>query len=235
MPVIEDTSQEAALRLLRAAEPLNPPDDRIVIQTGWPSAAGFFVSDPLMTAYEADLLLPAPTMPNCRANNPCYSARCTPPAPPATGATSGTPGTWTPPGSAPPANPSSMAGITASPTTPWTFEQYIQTALAGTPGQTHWDGTAWVQGIVPWPTPALTSLSPSSVDITTTQTVTITGTGFSHETTITVGGVLETPTYISPTQLSFQQNPGRWSGTGSLPVMAANASKNSNMVSLVGT
>jgi len=70
---------------------------------------------------------------------------------PATGATAGTPGTWTPAGSAPPANVANLiAGtpnvVTASPTSAWTTGQYVQTQAAGTAGQAHWSGTAWVSG-----------------------------------------------------------------------------------------
>jgi len=71
------------------------------------------------------------------------------PSGPATGATAGTPGTWTPAGSEPPASVADLtAGIpnavTASPATAWTTGQYVQTGTAGTPGQAHWSGTAWV-------------------------------------------------------------------------------------------
>lgn len=72
-----------------------------------------------------------------------------PPPPPATGATAGIPGTWTPAGSAPPADPSHMTGITASPTSAWTTGQYVQTALAGAPGRVTWSGTGWVGGVAP--------------------------------------------------------------------------------------
>jgi hypothetical protein len=67
----------------------------------------------------------------------------------ATGATAGTPGTWTPAGSAPPADVASLTAgtpnpVTASPATAWTTGQYVQTATAGPTGQAHWNGTAWV-------------------------------------------------------------------------------------------
>lgn len=66
----------------------------------------------------------------------------------ATGATAGTPGTWTPSGSAIPANAAgaTSAAIVASPTTAWTTGQYVQGSTAGTGGQMHWSGTAWVAG-----------------------------------------------------------------------------------------
>jgi hypothetical protein len=69
-----------------------------------------------------------------------------PPATAATGATAGTPGTWTPPGSTPPASVATIGSVVASPATAWTTGQYVQTATAGTPGQAHWSGTAWVAG-----------------------------------------------------------------------------------------
>lgn len=70
---------------------------------------------------------------------------------PSTGATAGTPGTWSPAGSTPPASVANLiAGtpnpVTASPATAWTTGQYVQTGTAGTPGQAHWSGTAWVAG-----------------------------------------------------------------------------------------
>jgi hypothetical protein len=70
---------------------------------------------------------------------------------PATGATAGTPGSWTPTGSTPPSSVANLiAGtpnvVTASPATAWTTGQYVQTGTAGTPGQAHWSGTAWVTG-----------------------------------------------------------------------------------------
>lgn len=69
--------------------------------------------------------------------------------PPATGATAGIPGTWTPPGSAPPANVASMGGIVATPATPWTTGQFMQTATAGAAGRCTWTGSAWVGGVAP--------------------------------------------------------------------------------------
>lgn len=93
----------------------------------------------------------SPEPPQERQSNPPVhgSLPKAPSGSPATGATAGTPGTWTPAGSTPPANVSSMSGITASPTTAWTTGQYVQTGTAGIPGQTHWSGTAWVAGTAP--------------------------------------------------------------------------------------
>ena len=66
----------------------------------------------------------------------------------ATGATAGAPGTWTPSGSAPPADAAAAttAGVIATPTTAWTTGQYMQGSTAGSAGQMHWSGTAWVAG-----------------------------------------------------------------------------------------
>jgi len=68
---------------------------------------------------------------------------------PATGATAGTPGSFTPAGSTPPANLAAMVGIVASPATPWTTGQYVQTATAGAPGEATWSGADWVGGRAP--------------------------------------------------------------------------------------
>lgn len=69
----------------------------------------------------------------------------------ATGATAGTPGTWTPGGSGAPASVAALQtaspAIVASPTTAWTVGQFVQTGTAGTSGQAHWSGTAWVSGV----------------------------------------------------------------------------------------
>lgn len=68
----------------------------------------------------------------------------------ATGATAGIPGTWTPAGANQlPANAAgaTTAGITASPNTAWTTGQYVQGSTAGSGGQMHWSGTAWVAGV----------------------------------------------------------------------------------------
>jgi hypothetical protein len=68
-----------------------------------------------------------------------------------TGATAGSPGTWTPGGTTPPVNvPNLIAGspvdVTASPATPWTTGQYVQTGTSGVGGQAHWDGDSWAAG-----------------------------------------------------------------------------------------
>ena len=69
----------------------------------------------------------------------------------ATGATAGIPGSWTPAGSAVPANQAAVIGstITASPATPWTTGQYVQTQTAGAAGRVTWTGSAWVGGAAP--------------------------------------------------------------------------------------
>jgi hypothetical protein len=71
------------------------------------------------------------------------------PSGPATGATAGSPGTWSPAGSTPPATAAAATGIVATPATAWTTGQYVQGSTAGTPGQMHWDGSAWVAGMAP--------------------------------------------------------------------------------------
>jgi len=65
---------------------------------------------------------------------------------PATGATAGAPGTWTPPGSTPPATNLNMAGITASPATPWQPGQYV---VCGDTSRAYWNGAAWAAGTAP--------------------------------------------------------------------------------------
>jgi hypothetical protein len=74
-----------------------------------------------------------------------------PPPVPATGATAGIPGTWTPPGSVPPAGVAELqsSGLTATPATPWTTGQFVQTGTAGAAGRATWTGTGWVGGIAP--------------------------------------------------------------------------------------
>jgi hypothetical protein len=64
----------------------------------------------------------------------------------ATGATAGSPGTFTPAGSAPPANLAAMSTVTASPTTAWTTGQSV---VLGDSSNAHWDGAAWATGIAP--------------------------------------------------------------------------------------
>jgi len=68
-----------------------------------------------------------------------------------TGATAGAPGSWTPGGSTPPANATDATSksVTATPATAWTTGQYVQGSTAGTAGQMHWSGTAWVAGMTP--------------------------------------------------------------------------------------
>lgn len=72
-----------------------------------------------------------------------------PPIIPATGATAGTPGSWTPAGSTPPSSVATIGAVVASPATPWTAGQYVQTGTAGTTGRASWSGTAWVGGAAP--------------------------------------------------------------------------------------
>lgn len=69
--------------------------------------------------------------------------------PAATGATAGIPGTWTPALSKPPASVATIGAVTASPQTLWNVGQYVQTGTAGTPGEAHWDGSAWTAGKAP--------------------------------------------------------------------------------------
>jgi hypothetical protein len=76
------------------------------------------------------------------------------PVVPATGATAVIPGTWTPPGSQPPASVAALQGgipnvVTASPATPWTSGQYVQTRTGGAAGRASWTGTGWVGGAAP--------------------------------------------------------------------------------------
>jgi hypothetical protein len=73
------------------------------------------------------------------------------PAPRATGATAGIPGAWTPPGSQVPPNPAAVTswGVVASPATPWTSGQFVQTGVAGAAGRVTWTGSAWVGGAAP--------------------------------------------------------------------------------------
>jgi len=66
-----------------------------------------------------------------------------PPPPPATGATAGTPGSWTPAGSAPPADFAAIGSIVATPQTAWTT---LQSVVLGDASEAHWDGAAWQTG-----------------------------------------------------------------------------------------
>lgn len=77
-----------------------------------------------------------------------------PAGPPATGATAGIPGVWTPPGSTPPADLAALqagdpVAVTASPATPWTAGQFVQTRTAGAAGRATWTGSGWVGGVAP--------------------------------------------------------------------------------------
>lgn len=69
----------------------------------------------------------------------------------ATGATAGIPGVFTPPGSTPPADVAGMTtnAIVATPATPWTSGQFVQTGTAGAAGRACWSGTGWVGGAAP--------------------------------------------------------------------------------------
>lgn len=72
----------------------------------------------------------------------------------ATGATAGIPGSFTPGGSITPDSPAMLAQnnpvrVTASPATPWTTGQYVQTATAGAAGRASWSGSNWVSGAAP--------------------------------------------------------------------------------------
>lgn len=84
----------------------------------------------------------------------------TPPPPPipATGATAGIPGTWTPSGCVPPASVAALqaGSVVASPATPWTSGQFVQTSTAGAAGRATWTGTAWVGGAAPLDTAGMT-------------------------------------------------------------------------------
>jgi|SRR5215471_4877363 len=78
------------------------------------------------------------------------SLRPSVPAVAATGATAGTPGVWTPSGADTiPANAAGATAIVATPNTAWATGQYVQGSTAGTAGQMHWSGTAWVAGVAP--------------------------------------------------------------------------------------
>jgi hypothetical protein len=83
-----------------------------------------------------------------------FSASYPPAILPATGATAGIPGSWTPAGWLPPASPAALTqsnpvAVKASPATPWTTGQYVQTQTAGVPGRATWTGTNWVSGVAP--------------------------------------------------------------------------------------
>lgn len=62
----------------------------------------------------------------------------------ATTAVAGAPGSWLPFGAVTPANFLALAGITASPSTPWTTGQYVRLGNGTT---AHWQGVGWAAGI----------------------------------------------------------------------------------------
>lgn len=64
----------------------------------------------------------------------------------ATGATTGTPGTFTPTGAVAPANLAALSTVTATPTSAWLTDEYVELADSST---AHWSGSAWVTGITP--------------------------------------------------------------------------------------
>lgn len=69
-------------------------------------------------------------------------------------ANAGIPGTWVPAGSTVPKSVQDLASghwvtVVASPATPWTVGQYVQTATPGVPGRASWSGTDWVGGPAP--------------------------------------------------------------------------------------
>lgn len=102
------------------------------------------------TTLTATLTLPCDGKPQVMFGDASGSAVV--PSTTATGATAGTPGLWTPSGSTPPASVAALiAGtpnpVAASPSSAWTTGQYVQTATAGTTGQAHWSGSAWVSGV----------------------------------------------------------------------------------------
>jgi hypothetical protein len=80
------------------------------------------------------------------APNGSYTINLVIPPQPATGATAGSPGSFTPGGSATPANLASLAGITPSPATAWTTGQRVVLADGSTAS---WNGSAWVAGAAP--------------------------------------------------------------------------------------
>lgn len=87
-------------------------------------------------------------------------------------ATAGIPGTWGPAGSIPPPTIAALQRgspftVTASPATPWTSGQYVQTQTAGAPGRASWTGSAWVGGAAPLEAQGSTSptLDPGSFTV----------------------------------------------------------------------
>lgn len=73
--------------------------------------------------------------------NNAYTYAVTPLTSVATGAVAGIPGTYTPAGSAKPANLAALSTVVASPTTAWTAGQYVDLADAT---KAKWDGTTWI-------------------------------------------------------------------------------------------
>lgn len=67
---------------------------------------------------------------------------------PATGATAGTPGSWTPAGTAPPADLADLqaSAIVANPATAWVTGTYVRPADNS---HAHWTGSAWAVGDAP--------------------------------------------------------------------------------------
>jgi hypothetical protein len=69
-------------------------------------------------------------------------------------ANAGAPGAWVPAGSTPPESVQALASghwvtVVASPATPWTAGQYVQTGTPGAAGRASWSGTDWVGGAAP--------------------------------------------------------------------------------------
>jgi hypothetical protein len=118
---------------------------------GWGSGPYDVVADagggagPLPSPLDPDdhLYVSFTTVPPPVETDGCTTVPAAPVLVPATGATAGTPGTWTPAGSAPPANLAAASSVTASPTTAWTTGQYV---VAGDAAHIHWDGAAWATG-----------------------------------------------------------------------------------------
>lgn len=72
------------------------------------------------------------------------------------------------------------------------------------------------------PVPGLASITPNTASADTTSIVTaVIGSGFTGATTLTVGGYVVHPEFISPTELRLQLNPGFFP-TGQLPIVAVN-------------
>lgn len=91
------------------------------------------IDEPLLNSYVVGVFYDNPGIPN------------------AAGATAGIPGTWTPSGCEIPERQADVIGssIVASPATPWTTGQYVQTKTAGAAGRVCWTGTSWVGGAAP--------------------------------------------------------------------------------------